>query len=198
MRGMGGQSRSIARLAGALALVLLLATPALCTTVLRFSLDELIERADVIVHGECVGVEGRETPDGVVTEVQLRVTEILKGAPATTFSFTTYGGMTPKRGTFIAGSPKFEVGEELVVFLDRPNRHGYRMAIGMSQGKYTVREEGGRKVAVRNLTGLRLIDPRTGAVEEGSGDEQGLPLADLLRTVKDAVAAQPPRAGEDR
>ncbi|MCO5170858.1 MAG: hypothetical protein M9894_31400 [Planctomycetes bacterium] len=194
---MGGK-RPVGQVAKVVALVLLLATPALCTTVLRFSLDELIERADVIVHGECVGLAGRETPDGVVTEVQLRVTEVLKGEPARTFTFTTYGGTTPKRGTFIAGSPQFEVGEELVLFLDRPNRHGYRMAIGMSQGKYTVREEGGRKVAIRNLAGLRLIDPRTGEVEEGSGDEQGLPLADLLRTVKDALAAPTTRPGEDR
>jgi hypothetical protein len=173
--------------AGALALLLLTAAPALSTTVLRFSLDELVERADLVVHGTCSDVQGRETPDGVVTDVTIRVSRALKGDAAETLRFTTYGGATETRGTFIAGSPQFEKGEELVVFLDRPTRVGYRLAIGMSQGKYTVHEDAaGRKVATRNLAGLRFVDPRTGEVEE-AGPEQGVALDELLRTIEAAV-----------
>lgn len=180
---------TVRRAAGALALLLLTAAPALSTTVLRFSLDELAERADLIVHGTCADVRGRETPDGVVTDVTLQVTRALKGsAPGETLKFTTYGGATESRGTFIAGSPQFEKGEELVLFLDRPNRVGYRMAIGMSQGKYTVHEDAsGRKVATRNLAGLRFVDPRTGEVEE-AGPEQGVAFDELLQTIQAAVS----------
>lgn len=174
--------------AGAVALLVLLASPALSTTVLRFSVEELADRADVVLHATCTGSTGRETPDGVVTDIELRVIEGLKGAAAgATFTFTTYGGRTEARGTFIAGSPQFVVGEELLLFLDRPNRVGYRMAIGMSQGKYTIREDAGRKVASRDLVGLRFVDPRTGEVEE-AGPEQGVDLGELLTTVKNTLA----------
>ncbi len=186
MRGAGVRS-SVRHAAGVLALLALTAAPALSTTVLRFSLEELIERADLIVHGTCTDVRGRETPDGVVTDVTIRVAQALKGSAGETLEFTTYGGATETRGTFIAGSPQFEKGEELVLFLDRPNRVGYRLAIGMSQGKYTVREDAsGRKVATRNLAGLRFVDPRTGEVEE-AGPEQGVALDELLRTVQTSV-----------
>lgn len=187
MRG-GVRSDSVRRVGGALALLLLTAAPALSTTVLRFSLDELVERADLIVHGTCGEVRGRETPDGVVTDVTIHVTRALKGSAGETLQFTTYGGATESRGTFIAGSPQFEKGEELLLFLDRPNRVGYRMAIGMSQGKYTVHEDAsGRKVATRNLAGLRFVDPRTGEVEE-AGPEQGVALDELLQTIQSAVS----------
>jgi hypothetical protein len=165
------------------AFVLLMAAPALATTVLRFSTQELTERADVILHGTCTAVTGRTTPEGVVTDVELRVTRGLKNHSAATFSFSTYGGVTSERGTFIAGAPNFQVGEEVVVFLDRANRQGHRLAIGMSQGKYTVREEAGRKLATRNLVGLRFVDPATGEVEE-AGQEQAVVLDDLLAAVE--------------
>lgn len=183
-----GVRDTLRRSVGALLLVLLTAVPALSTTVLRFTLDDLVERADVVVHGTCADVRGRETPDGVVTDVTIRVIKTYKGAPAETLSFTTYGGTTRSRGTFIAGSPQFEKGEELVLFLDRPNRVGYRMAIGMAQGKYTVSEDAsGRKVATRNLVGLRFVDPRTGEVEEAT-PEQSVPLDELLQTIQAAVS----------
>ena len=186
--GGSGVHGTVRRGAGLLALLLLTTAPALATTVLRFSLEELVERADLVVHGTCAEVKGRETPDGVVTDVTIRVARTLKGAASETLQFTTYGGATESRGTFIAGSPQFEKGEELIVFLDRPNRVGYRMAIGMSQGKYTVHEDAaGRKVATRNLAGLRFVDPRTGEVEE-AGPEQGVALDELLRTIQDAVS----------
>lgn len=177
-----------ATVARALALLVLIASPALSTTVLRFSVEELADRADVIVHATCTDVRGRETPDGVVTDIELQVIDAVKGATAgATFKLTTYGGSTGTRGTFIAGSPQFQVGEELLVFLDRPNRVGYRMAIGMSQGKYTIREDAGRKVASRNLAGLVFVDPRTGEVEE-AGPEQGVDLGELLQTIKNTLA----------
>jgi hypothetical protein len=171
----------------AVALGLLVAGPALATTVLRFTREELTDRAEVIVHGTCSDVRGRVTPSGVVTDVDLDVIDALKGVSGPRFTFTTYGGVTPERGTFIAGAPTFRSGEEVVLFLDKRNKDGCRLAIGMAQGKYTVREEAGRKVALRNLTGLRFLDSATGDVQEAASEE-GVPLADLLRDIRTQVA----------
>lgn len=174
-----------------LAMTLLVIAPAFGTSVLRFTLEELTDRAEVIVHGTCTGLHARETADGVVTDVTLSVATALKGAPGGTFQFTAYGGQTESRGTFVAGSPTFEEGEELVVFLDRQNDRGFRLAIGMAQGKYTVREEDGRKLASRNLAGLRFVDPKTNEVSEAADEpEPSVALDELLKTIKAHVARE--------
>ncbi len=166
------------------------------TSVLSFTLDELTDRADFVAHGTVLSVKPRLTPEGVVTDVALRVTERLKGQAEGTFQFTTPGGRTAERGTFIAGAPVFEAGEEVVVFLEARGPKGLRVPIGLAQGKYTVRDEDGRRVAVRNLAGLRLVDQRTR--EERDGDEvseRALPLDELLGAVRARVAAGTPAGG---
>jgi hypothetical protein len=184
----GGSTRTFKAV---LAMTLLVIAPAWATSVLRFSLEELTDRAELIIHGTCTQLQARETPDGVVTDVTVAVTSALKGTPPATFTFTAYGGQTETRGTFVAGSPTFEQDEEVVLFLDRENDRGFRLAIGMAQGKYTVREEDGRKVASRNLAGLRFVDPKTNEVSEADDEpEPGVALDELLKTIKGHLARE--------
>lgn len=175
----------------ALASLLLVASAgvAWATTVLRFTTDELTDRADVVVHGQCVAARTRDTRDGVVTDYDVRVSESLKGGAGAAFSFTTYGGVTETRGTFIPGAPTITQDEELVLFLDAPNKAGCRMFIGMAQGKFTVKEDeaSGRKVASRNLEGLSFLDPATGEAVEAK-PEQAVRLDDLLARIRARVA----------
>lgn len=175
----------------ALASLLLLASAgvAWATTVLRFTTDELCDRADVVIHGQCVAARTRDTRDGVVTDYDVRVLESLKGEAGAAFSFTTYGGVTETRGTFIPGAPTIKEDEELLLFLDAANKAGCRMVIGMAQGKFSVRTaEDGRKLASRNLEGLSFLDPATGEATEAK-PEQAVPLDDLLGRVRARVAA---------
>jgi hypothetical protein len=182
----------------ALALFLLMASSgvAWATTVLRFTTDELADRADVVLHGQCVAARTRETRDGVVTDYDVRVIESLKGGVGAAFSFTTYGGVTEARGTFIPGAPTITQDEELLLFLDAPNKAGCRLVIGMAQGKFTVKQDegSGRKVASRNLEGLQFLDPATGEAAEAK-PEQAVPLDDLLARIRARVAEQAERKG---
>lgn len=185
------------RIGWALALGFVIPAVAHATTVLRFNTAELVQRADLIVHGVCTGAQGRETRDGVVTDYRIEVKEALKRprpapdteAPGTAkagaiLTFTTYGGVVAGRGTFIPGAPTIQVDEEVVLFLDAENAAKCRLPIGLSQGKYGIKaDEQGKKHAYRNLEGLRLVDRTTGTIEE-AGTEQGVPLDDLLATIK--------------
>ncbi len=169
-----------------IATFVLLATvgTASATSVLRMETSDLAARADVIVHGVVVSHAARETQDGIVTDVHVEVTRWIKGDDTgPVFDFTIYGGIIGERGSAISGAPTYEEGEEILVFLDRPNRLDCRMAIGLAQGKYSIRQENGRRVAYRNLEGLRLVDPETGDVEE-AGNEQGVDFARLLATIE--------------
>ena len=137
-----------------------------------------------LINGSAAGLSAEVNADGSGIDVRSRLSGV-------DFAIGENGGQTATRGTFVAGSPTFEEGEELVLFLDRQNDRGFRLAIGMAQGKYTVREEDGRKVASRNLAGLRFVDPKTNEVSEaGDEPEPGVALDALLTTIKGHLARE--------
>jgi len=148
----------------ALALTALLAAQSFGSTVLRFSNEELAKRADVIVHGKVTGqtCKAGEGPI-IMTEYTLEVTELLKGgtAGAKTFTFLALGGTLDGKGYAISGSATYAADEEVLVFLDAVHpKTGCRHAIGLAQGKFTVKEEpeSKKKFLVRDLGGLRMVD----------------------------------------
>ncbi|MEZ6186516.1 MAG: hypothetical protein R3F62_16095 [Planctomycetota bacterium] len=147
----------------------------------------MAERAELVVHGVVSVTKAEKSDDGaIVTQIEVDVVEALKGTPGETFTFTVYGGILGNRGSAIAGAPTFKRGEELVVFLTAENSKGLRTAIGLAQGKFSVREEKGQKLAFRNMQGLRLVDPKTGEEEDPKRD-QGVALDQLLDRIRRAV-----------
>lgn len=156
-------------------------------TVLRFDSDDLTERAAVIVHGKVAAKSARKSKTGeILTDLRLDVIELVKGARGKTFSFSVFGGVLGNKGTAISGAPTFEVGEEILLFLDKTNDQGLRVAVGLSQGKYTIREVDGVRKAFRDLEGLRYFDPTSGETEDAK-PEQGREFAELLQSVKQCL-----------
>jgi hypothetical protein len=177
--------------------LLIIASTAMGATVLRFDLEQLTKRATVVVHGKVVSKKSRKDAKvgAVVTDLRLEVTEPLKGMRGNKFSFTVFGGVVGDRGSAISGAPTFELGEEVLVFLDRSNKFGMRSAVGLSQGKYTIREVDGKRLAFRDLEGLQYLDKASGRVEEAKA-EQGRPFDELIARVRAICAAE--KAGEGK
>jgi hypothetical protein len=180
--------RSLTLVAFSLGLLLSAQAPATATSVVRLDVDQLSDKAEVIIHGRCVRKQARKDRQGdIVTDLTLEVFDGLKGDLGRTFEFTVYGGVLPERGSAIAGAPTFKTGEELLVFLGPVNARGLRMVIGLAQGKYTIRRERGKTLAFRNLQGLRLVDSETGE-EHDPEPEQGVPFDELLARIKARLA----------
>jgi len=173
------------------ALVLSLTGLAAAATVLRFDLHDLTDRAAVVVHGKVVSKEARrdDRVGAIVTDLRLEVIEALKGTRGQSFSFTIFGGVLGDRGSAISGAATFDEGEEVLVFLDQVNQFGLRNTIGLSQGKYTIREVEGRRLAFRDLEGLQLMDSASGEVQAAQ-PEQGQPFDELLAAVKRRLQEQ--------
>lgn len=180
------------------ALALLLALPALATTLLRLDLDTLTRDADAVVRGRVVRTESRWTGDGmrIVTDVEVEVAEALKGAPGARVTLTQPGGVVGDIGQLAQGVAAFTSGEEVVLFLERrgggPAAH-YRLR-GMAQGKFRVeRGADGAAWAVPEALGdAVLLDPRTRA--PAASALQRMPLEALRRDVARAAA----RPGDPR
>ncbi|MGE0708015.1 MAG: hypothetical protein AB7N76_17605 [Planctomycetota bacterium] len=154
------------------------------STVLRFAPEDMTDRAAVILHAKVILKQCRHLDRGViVTDYRLEVRDALKGFRGDIFSFTAYGGVLGDRGGGISGDASFGLGEEVFVFLTPINKLGLRAAVGLAQGKYSIREVKGRKLAFRDLEGLQLMDRGNGKVEEAK-PEQGVDFEELVARVK--------------
>lgn len=130
--------------------------PAGATSMHSFSLDELIYVADHIVVGEVVDTEARFTRDGraIYTYVDVRVSERLKGQPAgETVTLWVLGGEVGDVGLAVAGTPEFDTGEQVVLFLEE-TVHGLSV-LGWQQGKFALLfdRDRGELIAERTMPG---------------------------------------------
>lgn len=139
----------------ALAAVALHAPPAGATVVLEASLEDMTRVSALVVRAEVAAVTPRnegQTGARVVTDVTLRIAEVLKGAlDQDELTFTVPGGQAGGYVMHIPGMPQFQPGQEVVLFLE-PTPEGY-VPSGLQQGRFSVMREPvtGRKIALRTF-----------------------------------------------
>jgi hypothetical protein len=179
--------------------VLLLSLSASATTMLRADLPELTRSADTIVHGTVRRMESRWSGDGrrILTDVEIQVTETLKGQAGGTVLVTQPGGRVGDIGQQVSGLASFTPGEEVVVFLERRGTRAFRVA-GMAQGKYKVQRsaDGTRALAVPEPTDALLVDPDTR--QPTTSSLQSVSLAELKASIRTALQQPPVRTQEKR
>ena len=123
----------------AFALILSICISLLATTVERLSLDDMVRKANSIVHGTVRSQTTHWSSDGrlILTTTTIDVAETIKGPAKKTVELTTIGGQVGDRGLFVSGMPSFEAGEEAVIFIE--NSGAYSIVVGLSQGKFAVK-----------------------------------------------------------
>ena len=178
----------------ALVLVLAGARPAHATVMRDVPLELLVAESDVIVRAtvERVGVRldlgtGHAEPHTVVS---LRVTEAIKGEVDERIVVDELGGTTPQGlGTWVEGTPRYRVGEDVVVFLDRTARGALR-TYAMCQGHFEVRHGvgGAADVVVRDTSAVGLASWEHGAMTIEHGGVRAMPLDAFLGFVRDALS----------
>ncbi len=144
-------ARLAARALAALWLALAGLLAANAASVLPLYLDQVIDDARLAFEGTCIETHSARDPANgmVVTYTTFAVRDMLKGHAGTTHTIKQIGGSLPGEGLVyrVPGVPKFTVGEDYVVFLAGVSRSGFSSPIGLGQGKFGIRSEGGiRKV----------------------------------------------------
>jgi hypothetical protein len=141
----------------------LLTAPAFATTVPRLNLDQLVQRADLIVQGhvESVYSQWDEERRLVFTYISIRVDESFKGERRRSVLIRQVGGTVGTIQMSIAGVPQFKSGEMAIVFLKHLDDSAFQV-VGMSQGLYKIVEN----FAVSNMFGVDLFDSRTGEISK--------------------------------
>jgi hypothetical protein len=167
------------------------ATSAGATSMMPLDLKALVSRADRVVLGTVVSSESRWTSahDAIYTDAVVRVDRAYKGLikPGQTVSVRREGGSVDGIGMRVHGAAALEVGEEAVLFLEE--RAGATWVVGMSQGKWRVTLENGKKMVRADLSGIAFVQPGATAL---AGPRA---LADVERDLR-AMKAELERSGQ--
>lgn len=195
------------RFLGVSIILLLLSVSASALTVLQLNLEQLTALSEKVFVGRCVSVEpGKDDSNRSVQTVSFEVSDVLKGEPAKTITFRQLGveeagrefGMKPS--IRIQGLdreiPRYEVGEEAVVFLSAPGGSGLTAPVGLAQGKFTVFSKGDLKTVMNRdgnrglfigsdkspkMKSLSLTSAQRNLMKAGGGE---LPYGDFISIVK--------------
>lgn len=140
------------KLSLALLLLALAASPALATTMVLATDEELFDQAVLVLEGTVVS-QAPETSGRPATEYRVRVDRAVKGrAPRSEVVVRVPGGTTESGMALeIHGAPELSVGERTLLFLAaRPD--GSYGALHLAMGAFREVRVDGRELAVRDLS----------------------------------------------
>jgi hypothetical protein len=134
------------------------------TTLAKMDLAALARAAEVVVDGRCIGLQARREGGTIWTFAEFDVKETLAG-PASSEARVTVrlaGGQIGHLRESVDGVPRFAVGEEAVLFLERTSAGDYGIS-GWTQGTFRVKRAAGvaEATVTQDSAGFAMFDPRT-------------------------------------
>ncbi len=163
-------------------------------TLLALDLGALVKQADYIVLANAQAESSRyRTQDRlIVTDVQLKVVEALKGdaRPGGTLVATRLGGAVGSIGLSVPGEASFALGNSAIVFLRKATQAKELYVVGMSQGVLPIDGEGPSARVLPGGAGATLMqkgdDGKLSAAPDAMLTAQ--PLKDVLARIAQLVA----------
>lgn len=138
---------------------LLASMSATATTVVPPTFDQLVVESEQVFRGVATGIrcEWKGTGDQrrIVTLVTFEVREVILGDLPATIELEFLGGEIDGEGMLVAGQPKFEVGDEDILFV-AGNRVSLCPLVAMMYGRYLVVRESETQAFVARENGVPL------------------------------------------
>jgi len=129
---------------GAIAVAAAVATRA--TSVVPPSFEELVNESDYVVRATVKTVTSEWRIQGgsrhIFSKVELDVREVIKGTPPTPLVLEMLGGKVGQDAMAIAGAPKFEPGQEDILFIQGNGRNIFPL-FAIMHGRYPILHEAG-------------------------------------------------------
>lgn len=163
------------------------------------SLAELIKRSEHVVVATPGERMGRRSKNLIVTDVQLKIDESLKGGSkhGDTLIATLLGGVAEGVGLKVPGEAALPEGAQLVVFLRRLPESGELRVVGMAQGVLPIEMRSGKPTVLPPSHDAALMQRGAdGVLQKGEpAVATEIALPDLLTRIRSLVAslAQPAR-----
>lgn len=170
-------------------IALWLMTPFLAGQMIQLSIDQMTQRAQVVVQGTVKNKScHRDSAGRIYTQVELEVDKVLKGSAASgRFTIVYGGGRIGNQTSVVPLQVDYAVGEEVVAFLVL-NQRGEGVTVGLMQGKFHVWTDPDtkEKLVWNPFLGRPGSAGSKAQLEARAGSEQ-LTLANLELQVKGAA-----------
>jgi hypothetical protein len=126
------------------------------------SFDEKVENAASIVVGRCVATESRwdDARRWILTYNRFEIEKAFKGFPVRELTIVTPGGTVGSIQQDAVGVPKFEVGDERVLFIR--NTQAGPTVLYFEQGAYRLVRDGNERMVLPTVSSAVLIDAQAG------------------------------------
>jgi hypothetical protein len=151
---------------------LVLPSRAAATTVLPLDLAALTSAADRVFMGKVValrsGRDGRGLP---ATWTTFQVEESLKGTLPRTLEIKQIGTEAPLADGAIyrvPALPRYEVGDEVILFLHPDSAAGFTSPVGLGQGRFRIHHQHGSTTAENDVGNVNLQAPAHAALARGT------------------------------
>lgn len=165
------------------------ARPARATTLVRLSLDQLVQASTVIARGHVLSQESLWTPDHrrIITLTTFAVAQALKGSPSATLVVQQLGGTVGNIRLHVSGNPRFHTDTDYLLFLENARVDASKyLVVGMMQGAYRIfRDQTTREERVISPVMSYLMGPAHGAPKPS---ELTMPLGAFRQQVVEAQA----------
>lgn len=138
------------RVYGVTCVLMLAAMAAEGTTIVLPTDEQLIAKSPVIVDGTVLSTSVVDRGGTIWTDTVLEVARTIKGSVAETITIREIGGILDDRISKLYGSPEFQAGEQVLLFLEPSPRGGYR-TMDLYVGKFTRGETlNGQRLWIRD------------------------------------------------
>jgi hypothetical protein len=160
------------------------------TTLVRMDLNGLAHSAEIIVRARCIHSEARWESQSIWTFDDFDVLETFKGASPQTLRVRLPGGRVDHLEVKVEGVPKFAIGEEAVLFVERTSAGDYGVT-SWAQGTFRIHHESkGDALLTQDTSHFAVFDPHTR--QFATVGIRNLPMNDFREQLARALAAPVP------
>lgn len=112
-----------------------------------YSIEEMTDLAHDVVSGTVTNLESKQVDGVIKTTVTVEIEHNFVGSKSNSFTFDVIGGSVNGITLDVPGSPKFNLDQRVLLFLD------HQQIVGFGQGLYAIGEE---KKATRSFEGAAI------------------------------------------
>jgi len=128
------------------------------STLLKLSLDDMIQKSTAIVQGTVQPTYSAFRGAMIYTHYQVQVANTYKGSPVANWDLAVPGGTVNGVQQYFAGAPTLTAGQSYLLFL-WTSKTGLTQVIGLSQGLFTVSSNSsGQLMVSRGATSETMLN----------------------------------------
>jgi len=151
-----------------------IAGPLRATTVVPPKFESLVGQADYIVRAVVTAVHAEMISSGpnrhIVTTVELDVRQVIAGAPPAPLVLTMLGGKVGAEEMRVEGAPKFQVGDEDILFV-HGNGKSFTPLVALMHGRYPVLKDAAGREYMARANGAPLYSEQEVSLPMGAASK---------------------------